>query len=136
VRLKAGERAKGQTSADPAAAARAHSPNNFDIRWTRRYGATRRGGANRMHRRMDGQWNDLRQRLLLQRDRDLQRLDSMQVAMLLRELGDFSLHPQGRPCGPATTRRPPDDRPHACTHGGRRLPGSWHVVLVDWTMSG
>ena len=34
------------------------------------------------------------------------------VSVLLRELGDFSSHPQGRPCGPATARRPPGDRPH------------------------
>jgi hypothetical protein len=41
--------------------------------------------------------------------------------VLLRELGDFSLHPQGRPCGrppaaavlaPAATRRSPGSRPH------------------------
>ena len=42
------------------------------------------------------------------------------VSMLLRELGDFSLHPQGRPCGrPPAALRPGDDpaepgnRPHA-----------------------
>jgi hypothetical protein len=43
------------------------------------------------------------------------------VSMQLRELGDFSLHPQGRPCGrppaaavlaPAATRRSPGSRPH------------------------
>ena len=43
------------------------------------------------------------------------------VSVLLRELGDVSLHPQGRPCGrppkaavlaPATTRQRPGNRPH------------------------
>jgi hypothetical protein len=43
------------------------------------------------------------------------------VSVLLRALGDFSLHPQGRPCGrpppaavlaPATTRRKPGNGPH------------------------
>jgi hypothetical protein len=43
------------------------------------------------------------------------------VSVLVRALGDFSLHPQGRPCGrppaaavlaPAATRREPGNRPH------------------------
>ena len=32
------------------------------------------------------------------------------VSVLVRELGDFSLHPQGRPCGrPPAALRPGDD---------------------------
>ena len=51
------------------------------------------------------------------------------VSVLLRELGDFSLHPQGRPCGrPLRGRpRPPTqlpDRPHRQAPGRTASPAA------------
>ena len=60
------------------------------------------------------------------------------VSTLLRALGDFSLHPQGRPCGrppaaavlaPAAPRRPPGRRPHR--HRSRHR----HRTLIDTSSS-
>jgi hypothetical protein len=56
------------------------------------------------------------------------------VFVLLRALGDVSLHPQGRPCGPAATRRPPGSRPHPAARprpSGRR-PAFLASTALTW----
>jgi hypothetical protein len=59
------------------------------------------------------------------------------VSVLLRALGDFSLHPQGRPCGrppaaavlaPAATRRSPWSRLTVKPGQAETAAGGWRVV--------
>jgi hypothetical protein len=52
------------------------------------------------------------------------------VSVLLRELGDFSLHPQGRPCGPAAPRPSPRHRPHRSVQPAPTPQPDRHVVLA------
>jgi hypothetical protein len=58
------------------------------------------------------------------------------VSALLRELGDFSLHPQGRPCG-RPSGRPPARLRHAGHRGARltlryRACASWPNLTARW----
>jgi hypothetical protein len=57
------------------------------------------------------------------------------VSMQLRELGDFSPHPQGRPCGPATTPRSPGNRPHPLLGIERTSPagGAASTLAGSWS---